>query len=1207
MEFYENFQMMQKTKLKYSGNEALIERAYQSRAQSRLSLSRSRDSLKTEEIPVSPWGKFDTPHGALDEEEAAWLTKTVHHYYSANTPITKYHSRKGNNNGMIDSVKSMGSLSLRSSTDSVWSTKESTESNNTHNNNNSSHTSNTNNRREYSADTSKHTSVRTQLTPLQSFDFNDDAFVEPVYSPRTKYLGACIRENIIPIAKLVLRKNQSTKIDLSHSGLHDKLGKVLSEYLEDLPNVESIDISGNALTDVSLPLLIHSFQNMPNLKYLNLSRSKIDDEASTALADYLANPLCPLISLVLQNADIDDYECARFISCLKSNYHLRELDMSSNLLGSAEIFHGSTKIKKFTAGGMAIAEYIASKDCRLHTLKLGWNSIKMASSLDIAKSISVNETLLYLDLSYNGLGEAAGEYIGDALQRNQTLQTLLLENNHLNGRACYCICAGILENTSLTRISLDKNPIGEFGAKSIIQVINGLRELAASATDPVKGLDLFLQADTDGNGTIDRNELTALLDKFGFPMDQDGIDDIFDQFDVDGAGVLEKEEFLRLLALESEEAVARTSEYLESYFYADHAMAYQRYILPRQGILHLSVVDNYSEKGPKNILTSLQAQYMLDLSASIRDSLLICDVIQQYQLRYTEALQIFKTIHSETGNIATALATVLPRMAFQSEARALLNKAVDNDLVKMARVKKTLGSAYQPLLGCVNGFYRLNLSVETDRLCLTHLLGHSKSLMEKRLKFHSHGFHLEGKVGDTSQHGNWTCFRNELYNGESFQITSSAFTPMKRTGILEFDFSSCMRPPLEENSISDFRVVRILANISLLESGNIPEALKQLADSKTATLKSESQFATMVHERSMDKACKIGIHEDIFYTHLKVRGEEQVKATRREILTTEVAQSKISHRGSKLSGKFRNSILLSESLQQIQENVEYCRGVSEISTSKADKDAENSLNSRDTVIAVDYYAELKNDREKLPPHIFDLKKRLTDLVVDPRIDELVKVNKILEAIIDLFAKVYIRCRHMVLILKCFKFGSLLKTPYFGTYNVELVVALFLRIVDLHNFDIVLHELSAEECAAIYCRIGWLNIFNPCKVDGGYELQLSQREERIIIKVLVTLSVAEPCQNILNQQFQWDRSGDIIPGWDLTEGWKTNEGIPVRGILRLQFASYGVHADGNTTPAHQNRVYRVDRELRRVLTYCCLVEMKLRCGVRVILPGSEALN
>ena len=120
------------------------------------------------------------------------------------------------------------------------------------------------------------------------------------------------------------------------------MGSILAEYLEDLPHVEHIDVSGNNLTDLSLPNLITSFSNMPNLKIVNLSRNKIDNDASDALALYLSdnNNKCPLYSLILSNADIDDYECSRFISCLKTNKNLRELDLSSNLLGSAEIFHG---------------------------------------------------------------------------------------------------------------------------------------------------------------------------------------------------------------------------------------------------------------------------------------------------------------------------------------------------------------------------------------------------------------------------------------------------------------------------------------------------------------------------------------------------------------------------------------------------------------------------------------------------------------------------------------------------------------------------------------------------------------------------------------------------------------------------------------------------------------------------------------------------
>lgn len=42
---------------------------------------------------------------------------------------------------------------------------------------------------------------------------------------------------------------------------------------------------------------------------------------------------------------------------------------------------------------------------------------------------------------------------------------------------------------------------------------------------------------------------------------------------------------------------------------------------------------------------------------------------------------------------------------------------------------------------------------------------------------------------------------------------------------------------------------------------------------------------------------------------------------------------------------------------------------------------------------------------------------------------------------------------------------------FGSYRVETVVNLFNRIVDLHNFEVVLAVLTPYEVACVQCRIG----------------------------------------------------------------------------------------------------------------------------------------
>jgi hypothetical protein len=65
---------------------------------------------------------------------------------------------------------------------------------------------------------------------------------------------------------------------------------------------------------------------------------------------------------------------------------------------------------------------------------------------------------------------------------------------------------------------------------------------------------------------------------------------------------------------------------------------------------------------------------------------------------------------------------------------------------------------------------------------------------------------------------------------------------------------------------------------------------------------------------------------------------------------------------------------------------------------------------------------------------------------------------------------YLQCRHLSLILELFKIGAAAKSNM-GSYRVEMVVMWFDHIVDLHNFELVLMVLNAEEQASLYARIG----------------------------------------------------------------------------------------------------------------------------------------
>jgi hypothetical protein len=122
--------------------------------------------------------------------------------------------------------------------------------------------------------------------------------------------------------------------------------------------------------------------------------------------------------------------------------------------------------------------------------------------------------------------------------------------------------------------------------------------------------------------------------------------------------------------------------------------------------------------------------------------------------------------------------------------------------------------------------------------------------------------------------------------------------------------------------------------------------------------------------------------------------------------------------------------------------------------------------------------------------------------------------------------------------------------------VVLATSLFGRIVDPHNIEIVIRNFSAHDAACFYCRIGFLNLFNPAKPEGTLEFDLSRREESQVARMLIYMSVVEPGNNMPSPRFQWKRDSDPTPGFEITAPWATLEGLPKKGNLGITFYSGG---------------------------------------------------
>jgi hypothetical protein len=155
-------------------------------------------------------------------------------------------------------------------------------------------------------------------------------------SPRTRFLASCIKEQLNPRPSLLLRKKETTKLDLKHQGMNDSLAKAFAKSLQSLPDVDSINIADNRLTDIGLTPILQAILDLSTLKELNLSQNILGPAAAKALHHYLSKKDCPLERLVLNSSNVDDLECAHFIHAIEKNGNLLELDLSQNEIGKNE-------------------------------------------------------------------------------------------------------------------------------------------------------------------------------------------------------------------------------------------------------------------------------------------------------------------------------------------------------------------------------------------------------------------------------------------------------------------------------------------------------------------------------------------------------------------------------------------------------------------------------------------------------------------------------------------------------------------------------------------------------------------------------------------------------------------------------------------------------------------------------------------------------
>ena len=154
--------------------------------------------------------------------------------------------------------------------------------------------------------------------------------------------------------------------------------------------LEELNIDNPVYRTICQSVAIHfgkMFQNNVGLRKLSLQKHKLRDDGIYIMMEHLLE-----------------------------NNTLRVLDLNSNEIS----FKGCE----------AIAKYLKGENCTLESLHLANNKCADYGAKAIAQALSINRSLIHLDMTYNNIEDLGLTLFAQSLSQNSTLMSFKVFGNH---------------------------------------------------------------------------------------------------------------------------------------------------------------------------------------------------------------------------------------------------------------------------------------------------------------------------------------------------------------------------------------------------------------------------------------------------------------------------------------------------------------------------------------------------------------------------------------------------------------------------------------------------------------------------------------------------------------------------------------------------------------------------------------------------------